>query len=143
MSESGDALADITRKVANVQVNEDALKRVREAQWTEPQKFDYDAYNAGPKDQRSSKSAADPDADVPTWAANAAKYEWSDEYGDVGPAHPALEEMLFGGDEKMQKGEEFKKSVVLASCCEHILIILQAHRDQRHLRVRNQDQARR
>ena len=110
MSKNGDALANVTNKMTSVQVNEDALKRVREAHWTEPQKFDYDAYNAGPRDQRLSASAADPGFDVPTWAANAAKYEWSDEYGDVGPAHQALEEMLFGDENKMQKGEEFKKS---------------------------------
>lgn len=109
MSENGDALDDVTNKVANVQVSEDALKRVREAQWTEPQKFDYDAYNAGPKDLYPSASAADPGADVPTWAANAVKYEWSDNFGDIGPAHEELEKMLFGGEEKMEKGEEFSK----------------------------------
>lgn len=32
---------------------------------------------------------------VPGWAHNAARYEWADEYGDVGPAVPELEAQLF------------------------------------------------
>ena len=30
------------------------------------------------------------------WAINAARYEWNDEYGDLGPKIPELEAMLFG-----------------------------------------------
>lgn len=109
MSASGDdhALADVTNRVANVQVNnEENLKRVREAQWTEPQAYNYE------KLQRDGAGPAAEDAqaqDADGWAASAAKYEWSDEYGDVGPKHEPLERMLFGDENKMEKGSEFSK----------------------------------
>lgn len=111
MSENGEALADVTNKVANIQVNEEAIKRVRDAQWAKPQKFDYDAYNAGPRDTGPSVPAAsaDADANAPSWAANASRYEWSEEYGDVAPRHEALEEMLFGDENQMKKGDQFKQ----------------------------------
>jgi ATP-dependent RNA helicase DDX3X len=32
----------------------------------------------------------------PDWLGNARVYEWSDEYGNVAPRHPGLEEELFG-----------------------------------------------
>ena len=111
MSENGEALADVTNKVANIQVNEEAIKRVRDAQWAEPQKFDYDAYNAGPRDAGPSGPAAgaDEDANAPSWAANARRYEWSEDYGDVAPRHEALEEMLFRDENKMDKGDKMRK----------------------------------
>ena len=111
MSENGEALADVTNKVANIQVNEEAIKRVRDAQWAEPQKFDYDAYNAGPRDAGPSGPAAraDADASAPSWAANAVRYEWSEEFGDVAPPHAALEEMLFRDENKMDRGDHFKQ----------------------------------
>ncbi len=111
MSENGEALADVTNKVANIQVNEEAIKRVRNAQWVEPQKFDYDVYNAGPRDAGPSGPAADADANAnaPSWAANAMKYEWSEEYGDVAPRYQALEDMLFHDKDKMEKGNQFKQ----------------------------------
>ena len=121
MSHNGHALADVTRKVANIQVDEDAIKRVRDAQWVEPQKFDYNTYNAGPREKGSAVPAAEVEANPnefmnsetnvsgPIWATNAMKYEWSEEYGDVGPRHEGLEKMLFHDEHKMNKGNEFKK----------------------------------
>ncbi|KAI4146549.1 MAG: hypothetical protein LQ341_002046 [Variospora aurantia] len=47
--------------------------------------------------------------DVPVWAANARRYEWSDEFGDVGPSDKELEDMLFHPTEKMEMGEHFQK----------------------------------
>lgn len=108
--EEAAALADVTNKVNGIQINEEAVKRVRDAHWVEPVKFDYDAYNTAPRDQRSSAPAeGDEVENVPTWAANAIKYEWSDEYGDVGPEHKALEKMLFTNEHRMEKGDEFSK----------------------------------
>ena len=75
---------------------------LREAGWVEPQKFDYDTYNANLKD-------AAEQTNLPSWAASATKYEWSDEYGDVGPAHVELEKMLFGTEEHVTEGEERHK----------------------------------
>ena len=105
MSENGEPLTDVTNKVANLRVNEEAIKRVREAQWAEPQKFDYDTYNAGPRDAAPAGSAAD--ANAPSWASSAMKYEWSDEYGDVAPHHEALKNMLFHDENKMERGDLF------------------------------------
>ena len=74
--------------------------------------FNYKVYNAKTREEREAAEAEakqdgaqpagerdDEDgaytAEVPTWASNAVKYEWNDEYGDVGPAHPVLEKQLF------------------------------------------------
>lgn len=43
------------------------------------------------------------------WANNATVYEWLDEYGDVGPAHPVLERQLFGSDVHVVSGVDFSK----------------------------------
>lgn len=45
----------------------------------------------------------------PSWAANASRYEWSDEFGDVGPEDKELEKMLFHAEEKMEVGDHLKK----------------------------------
>ncbi len=104
MSASDDrALSDVTNKVANVQVDEALLHRVKEAKWATPQGFDYAKYNAGPSESDQ------PQGDHSNWAANAAKYEWKDDYGDIGPEHEVLEKMLFGDEHKVQQGDEFSK----------------------------------
>ena len=104
MSASDDrALSDVTNKVANVKVDEAVLDRVKEAKWATPQGFDYAKYNAGPSESDR------PQEDHLNWAANAAKYEWKDDYGDIGPEHKGLEEMLFGNEHQVQQGEEFSK----------------------------------
>jgi len=112
MSVKGDnaVLTDVTNKVHGLEVSEEAKQRVKDAHWAKPQKFDYDTYNAGPKDQRSAVPVEGAeDEDVPTWAANATKYEWSDEYGEIGPKHEALERMLFGSEHQMKEGDQFAK----------------------------------
>ncbi|KAJ5970587.1 Helicase C-terminal [Penicillium vulpinum] len=63
---------------------ETAKQVAREKGWTDPVPFEYDEL-ANTKDHRD-------------WAGVAARYEWKDEYGDVGPAVPELEEQLFGSD---------------------------------------------
>ena len=116
MSVNGDdaVLADITKQVNNLMTQSEAAQRAKESNWTEPQKFDYDLYKADNKDRERGAAAAAPAEDDepnddPTWAANATKYEWKDEYGEVGPAHEALERQLFSKDEHAEKGSEFKK----------------------------------
>lgn len=52
--------------------------------------------------------------DVPEWAANARRYEWSDEFGDVGPKDEQLESILFHDSEKMEVGEHFEKLTDIA-----------------------------
>ena len=112
MSANGDdhALMDVTNRVSNMQLHEDARERVKEANWGARQEYDYAKYTAGPHDKTA--LASEPDqtlGSAPTWAANAAKYEWDDEYGDVGPEHEELKEMLFGDEHKMEQGQEFSK----------------------------------
>ncbi|CAI7566357.1 unnamed protein product [Penicillium crustosum] len=63
---------------------EAAQKVAREKGWTEPVPFEY-ADLANNKDHRD-------------WAGIAVRYEWKDEYGDVGPAVPELEQQLFRGE---------------------------------------------
>lgn len=52
-------------------------------QWSVPIAFDYEGFNA---------------ANFTEWAGNATRYEWKDEYGDVGPHNEELEKQLFQVD---------------------------------------------
>ncbi|OOQ85086.1 ATP-dependent RNA helicase DED1 [Penicillium brasilianum] len=70
----------------------------REAGWSEPVPFHYENF--------TNKDSTD-------WASTAARYEWKDEYGDIGPRNEDLETQLFGEDYKCRVGvrfEELKKS---------------------------------
>ena len=105
MSVNGDALAEVTDKMQEANIkNAESVQRSRDAGWVEPVKYDYEAYNADPKEVV--EAALNPAYELPTWAANAVKYEWKDEYGDVGPAHPELEVMLFGKDLRVTEGSQ-------------------------------------
>jgi ATP-dependent RNA helicase DDX3X len=42
------------------------------------------------------------------WASDAAVYEWTDEYGDVGPRFAELEKQLFGAENHVRSGENFE-----------------------------------
>ena len=104
MSFHGDAVVDVTDKMEQANLkNAEFVQRSRDAGWVEPVKYDYEAYNANTKESRD---ALEPTHELPTWAANATKYEWSDEYGDVGPAHEELEKMLFGKDLRVTEGTQ-------------------------------------
>ncbi len=105
-SDNGAVLAEVTEAMAGATVTEDTAKRSREHGWVEPQKYDYESYNAGTREEREAIETAH---EVPAWASNAMKYEWRDEYGDVGPEHPELENELFKDENKMQSGIEFEK----------------------------------
>ncbi|KAL8873133.1 MAG: hypothetical protein Q9174_001349 [Haloplaca sp. 1 TL-2023] len=43
--------------------------------------------------------------EAPSWAADAHRYEWSDDFGDVGPEDKELEQMLFHAEERMAVGD--------------------------------------
>ncbi|OQE38631.1 hypothetical protein PENCOP_c008G08207 [Penicillium coprophilum] len=82
-SNAGDSPAECV--LSGVGPNAESAKQVaREKGWTDPVPFEY-AELANSKDHRD-------------WAGVAVRYEWKDEYGDVGPAVPELEEQLFRGD---------------------------------------------
>ena len=94
---------NVTASLVDPQVNVDpeAAARARDHGWIEQNAYDYKRYNATVKDP-------DTPAEGPIWAVNAKKYEWKDEYGDVGPEDPVLEIDLFGSEHTMRKGEDFE-----------------------------------
>lgn len=108
----GNVMADITNianGVADVNVKDEKdVQKARDAGWVEPLKYDYDTYNAGPT-TKEERDAAEGIQELPAWAANAAKYEWSDEYGDVAPAFKTLEDELFNNEHINRTGLEFSK----------------------------------
>jgi hypothetical protein len=84
--------------------------------------FDYEIYKLQAGEQEKALDAQhikakeeDPEAAVPSdeavpiWASDAMKYEWQDEYGDVGPAHKELEDQLFRDKFKNRAGSMFDK----------------------------------
>jgi ATP-dependent RNA helicase DDX3X len=83
-------------------------KNPQEAGWVEKQPYDYDTYNKSSKELLD-EGVAPGGLGAQDWASNAAKYEWDEEYGDVGPAFPELEAQLFGGEFRMRTGIEFSK----------------------------------
>ena len=81
-------------------------KLAREKGWAEPQDYDYKATIA-PLNPQGGDSEAVNDVVVPGWMARAAKYEWQEGFGEVGPPVPSLEEELFGGELRLRKGTQF------------------------------------
>ncbi|KAJ9660954.1 hypothetical protein H2201_006682 [Coniosporium apollinis] len=79
----------------------DAREKARLHGFVERTPYDYSVYASGRKDDDGA------DREEPAWLANAAIYEWNDDYGDVGPAIPQLEIELFGSDYRMQAGTKF------------------------------------
>ncbi|TKA52778.1 hypothetical protein B0A55_12521, partial [Friedmanniomyces simplex] len=73
---------------------EEYLAKARGAGWTEKTAFDYAQYNREGGDSHN-------------WAGAAKKYEWKEEYGDVGPEIEELEKMLYGGEFQMHKGDRY------------------------------------
>jgi ATP-dependent RNA helicase DDX3X len=105
MEDVGTALNDITNVANNTTPakNEEAHTLAREKGWVEPQGFDYDAYNA------SGKAVAAGEVIKGDWSHNAEKYEWKEEYGDVGPPSEALEAQLFRSEFINRQGLKFDK----------------------------------
>ncbi|KAK4495052.1 hypothetical protein PRZ48_013379 [Zasmidium cellare] len=82
--ESGPAPAELGK--------EELTKRARDQGWTETTAFDYDAF------VRQGGNNAD-------WYGAGEVYEWSEDYGDVGPEIPELERILFGRELRLEQGE--------------------------------------
>lgn len=66
----------------------------RQHGWTEPTPFSYDSFQ--------NKEFTD-------WAGMAARYEWNDEYGDVGPRNEELEKQLFNQEFMPRAGVRFNE----------------------------------
>ena len=102
MEAMGTALNDITNG-ANTSApakNEEAHALAREKGWVEPQEYDYGAYTG----------SRDPAGDCEViWSHNAEKYEWKEEYGEVGPESQALEAQLFRSEIINRQGLKFDK----------------------------------
>lgn len=99
------------------------------AGWGKPLAYDYGRYTlpgSTPANEAESKTlavaavdltkaVADPldtateNDNVPIWASNAKKYEWSDEFGDVGPVFRDLELQLFHSEHINRTGIAFDK----------------------------------
>ncbi|KAJ5624383.1 ATP-dependent RNA helicase ded1 [Penicillium lagena] len=69
-------------EIAEAPTAEDAARAAQEAGWAKPTPFNYDIDTN----------------EVKEWAAVAPKYEWKDEFGEVGPPVPELEDQLFRND---------------------------------------------
>ena len=130
--EADSALTDVTpagngtaANPAAAAKNEEALKLAREAGWVKPTGYNYDAkapvtlLGDGVASQPAVDPAADgePGAEDPamsryqtsTWAHDAAKYEWKDDFGDVGPRDEKLEQELFHSETITRKGAKIEK----------------------------------
>ncbi|XHG09393.1 hypothetical protein AWENTII_012455 [Aspergillus wentii] len=93
VSEMSTALKDVTNQQNNK--NPEAATIAREKGWTAPEGYDYTKYTAEPLPKPAEEQEQGEQGELPEWAAKATKYEWKDEFGDVGPHIPELEEMLF------------------------------------------------
>ena len=104
LAQNASGSGDATNKPSTKEDTGEFGRRAREHGWVPPVKYDYDAYNATRESREKSEDAMDT-IGVPTWAANAARYEWLDEYGDVGPSLPALEKELYRDEHAMKTGQ--------------------------------------
>ena len=70
-------MTEVTNLVEAVNFkDEEGIKRSRAAGWAEPEGYDYDAYKPVSAEDRGLLDQVD----VPAWAAEAAKYEWKEEW---------------------------------------------------------------
>ena len=90
------------RDATNVK-NEAVAAQAAEHGWVTPADYDYKLYadNKQSSIRQQPEATADEEAgpttdQVPVWASDAARYEWKEEFGDVGPTIPRLEKQLFG-----------------------------------------------
>ncbi|KAI9697485.1 MAG: hypothetical protein M1820_007820 [Bogoriella megaspora] len=103
-SVSPDVAAEITTQLGKTELggdndatsNQDSTAKARKHGWVEAEKYDYNHY-------LDDKNVPD---DTKAWASKAARYEWSDEFGDVAPALPELEKQLFEDEHIMRQGPE-------------------------------------
>jgi ATP-dependent RNA helicase DDX3X len=98
-------IKDVTNQQNHTTMNAEAAAVAREKGWVPPEKYDYSKYTTvapgGPVEGEANNEA-------PEWASNAAKYEWNEEYGDIGPPNPELEEMLFHNEYINRVGIKFE-----------------------------------
>lgn len=107
MTEALDATSDTDIKPKGIQPvgppadKEEAAAKARAYGFVTPIKYDYSVYGV-----KTGPDAEDEAESVPAynWAASAEKYEWDEEFGEVGPRVPELEDLLFKGEHMMKIG---------------------------------------
>ncbi|KIW25120.1 uncharacterized protein PV07_10784 [Cladophialophora immunda] len=125
-AEVASALADITpangvEPTTGPPKNEEAIKLARESGWVEPKANNYTSRAPTTvlnSDQVQVEAAAEEEAGAEdlavsqhatsNWSHDAAKYEWKEEYGDVGPRDERLEKDLFRGEHINRAGIKFE-----------------------------------
>lgn len=89
--------------------DQDAIELSRKSGWSAPEPIQYPRDNVADS-QPAPGEVTNTESE---WAHSAEKYEWKDEYGDVGPAITELEEQLFNKDYKPQIGDQLDKYAFL------------------------------
>lgn len=96
-------------------------EEIREHGWAEPVGYDYSRYQRNNAPRAGTDGAvvdgtiggdgdgiavgdSATDFEPPAWESAAARYEWKDDYGDIGPAFPELEKILFGDEDHVRAG---------------------------------------
>lgn len=92
-------LSDATNGITSTGPPKDEamVKAARDAGWTEPTAYNY---NDGENNVHT---------DEPLWAHKKGRYEWKEEYGNVGPEVPELEKELFHDELINRQGLKFDK----------------------------------
>lgn len=111
-----------TKSLAEALPAANSKQTPQEHGWVDKTAYDYATYNKTNKDindaAESGEATPEGENDFPepeAWAGNASVYEWDDEYGDVGPRHPELEQMLFGA-ERVRRGNAIDLYIPISSC---------------------------
>jgi ATP-dependent RNA helicase DDX3X len=129
------ALPDSASQTGDDAVSTVERKNPQEVGWVKKQSYNYDVYNKSSKeladtqakttatagDEPQAKGEVEGESETLAvgglregeWASNGAVYQWDEEYGDVGPAFPDLEEQLFGKkNNHVREGVHFDKYYV-------------------------------
>ena len=93
------ALNDISNEVATNDTG--TATTARQKGWAEPSSYDYEEYG------KAAKDATVVNPTITMWGHNAQKYEWQEDYGEVGPRNEELEQMLYHSEFITRQGIRF------------------------------------
>lgn len=86
---------------------EESAALVKEKGWAERQAYDYKKFS-NDRSTREAEAGDTAEEAQPVyqdnWLSSAVRYEWDDEFGEVGPEIPKLEEQLFKDQFRQEKG---------------------------------------
>ncbi|KAF2146323.1 uncharacterized protein K452DRAFT_324292 [Aplosporella prunicola CBS 121167] len=102
------AIEEPAKEVAPPVEREGAAERAKAHGFVATSAFDYAAYNATTLEAREAL-VNEGNYLEPSWAASAARYEWDDEFGEVGPPNEELEKELFRHENVMRRGNAFNE----------------------------------